>query len=399
MKIAFFTNNYYPRLSGVATSVSLLKRHLENSGVEVFVFAPSYQKYDDSEEKNVIRIRSLRFWWLKRFALPIPFFNIRKINRALKKIQPDIIHFHQPFLLGRLALRRGKKLKIPVVFTYHSLYEQYVHYFPFHQGICKRMANYYTRDSANRSDLVISPTEIITEYLKNLGVKTRIEIIPSGVDTRVYSRQLDRSKLVSFKKSLGITSNQRILLHVGRIVNEKNICFLLKAAQKILSEKKDIVLIIVGEGTLLNSCRRLTKHMGLQQQIIWVGAEYPEKLPWYYQASDLFLFTSKTDTQAIVIYEALASGLPVIAVESLASKAIIKNGVNGFRVIENVESFAKAVIDNLDSKDKNASLIKINEYTPSEMAKKIYNLYQKVLASQPLPKKNNSTIFTVQEPF
>jgi len=398
MKVAFFTNNYLPRISGVANSVEFLRKSLEELGIEVFVFAPSYEINDyPSSQERIIRIRSLRFWWLKRFAFPLPFFNIQKINRVLSRIQPDIIHFHQPFLLGRLALKWAIKSRVPVVFTYHSLYEEYVHYFPFHQKICKKMASYYTVDSANKSNLIICPTEQVADYLRAKGVSNRIVVVPTGIDFNCYGQRFTEKQLREFKQTLGITTDNKILLYVGRMVKEKNIQFLLRAAEKILKQRKDMILIMVGDGTLLSSYCRFAQKMRIDKQIIWTGSQPPEKLPWFYQIADLFLFPSKTDTQAIVLYEALASGLPVIAVASLASKAIVKNGDNGFLSSDDLGEFSRAVINNLSFKQKKPIFLEQKKYTPSGIALFVYQLYQKVISEYSFAKKYHSVSYKTNE--
>lgn len=379
MKIAFFTNNFLPRISGVAISVNTLKVSLEKMGVEVFIFAPCYQAfYPRDKEEKIIRIRSIRFWGLKRTAIPISFFNVQKINRYLKKIKPDLIHIHHPLLLGKFGLKKGLDYKIPVVFTFHTLYKRYGHYFPFNLSIFKQEIQKYILECANRSNLVIAPTKLIADYLESEGVKNKIAVMPSGIDIKKYNQSFSSAELEKFKKQLGIAVSSKVLLYVGRITPEKNIDFLIKVVKKIVKIRKDVVLIMVGDGILLNSRKRLTRKLKLNQNIIWTGLQPYEKLPLFYGIADLFLFPSRTDTQALVLYEALASGLPVVAIDSLASKAIIHNGKNGFIVPENIFQFARIIMSNLSFKKKKLINLK-KEYSSGQTTYKTYELYQQVI--------------------
>ena len=221
--------------------------------------------------------------------------------------------------------------------------------------------------------------------------------MPTGIDFNHYNQRFTKDQLNDFKKAIGIASDKKILLYVGRMVKEKNIQFMLEALEKILKARKDIILIMVGEGTILNSCRRLAQKLRINDQIIWTSAQPPEKLPWFYQIADLFLFPSKTDTQAIVLYEALASGLPVVAVNSLASKAIIENGHNGFLTGVNLEEFSKAVIDNLSFKQKKLIFLEQKKYAPAEIARAVRQLYQKVISENSVAKKDYSLIYETNE--
>lgn len=371
MTVIFFTNNFFPRLSGSAVSVYLLWTELIRKGVRCVVFCPKYHHGDDGDE--VVRIHSIRFWWLRNAALPIPFFRFHRIDEIVRKIQPDIVHIHQPFLLGEVGQRLAKKYRRPLVFTYHTRYEEYGHYIRFAKSWSARWAKRRAAEYVLASDATIIPTEGMKRFLIDEGIEGHLEVIPTGVDSMFFGREA-RFKI----------QNDKILLYVGRMVREKNLEFLLQAFRGVVkSASRSVVLWMVGDGVEMRRLRRYSRRLGIEQNIRWWGERMRRELPAIYRSADLFVFPSTSDTQALVLYEALASGLPVVAVRSLASEAIVHSNENGCLVKENLQVFARAILGHLDFKTQH----KIRELDPQKysietMADRMLTIYKNLTRSR-----------------
>lgn len=384
MKVAFFTNNFSPRLSGVAISNSLLKRGLTELGVEVFVFAPQYwSRFRRPQEENIFRIRSLRYP-KEKVAFPIPFFNCQKIQRAILEIKPDLIHIHQPFLLGRYGAKLAGRFNIPAVFTYHTLNEEYTHLIPVSQKMCKNYARISEKYCQARSRAMIAPTPGIKKYLEKNGMASRVEVIPTGIDFNLFSPdKLDPSLLQQARQELGICGRGPIFLYVGRTNAEKNISFLIKSFWHLTKKYSRAVLMIIGSGVQRASYIKMAEQLNIGNSIRWCGWVPQENLPYYYHLSNLLLFPSLTDTQGIVLYEALAMGLPVIALDSMASQAIVQESVNGSLVAKQTPlEFARAADQYIDFKSKMYWQLPRDSYSYHSMSANTLSLYNSILSRQ-----------------
>jgi len=377
LKIGFFTDSYFPYTSGVVHSIDTFHQELVALGHEVFIFAPSYPNIQDDQE-NVFRFSSLPAPTNRDFALAFPFsFHLGNI---LEKWQPEIIHAHSPFILGHVGSSCARRLEKPLFFTFHTLYDEYVHYFPIAQKITKNVVRSISRNFCNQSNVVIVPTEVVREHLLQMGVSTQIKKIPTGIKLSEFSNP-DRFWL---KKNYGIPERSKVLLFVGRLGQEKNIYFLLECFEKIFTELPRTFLVLVGSGPEEEGLKNWTISRGLGRNVIFAGKKDKSEMARHYEGSDLFVFTSLTETQGLVIAEAKAAGIPSVAVEANGVSEMVENGGDGFLTDADHDSFCEKVILLL----KNSKMRKRLSEKAKENIKRIssrnctlelIDIYQKVL--------------------
>lgn len=369
MKIALFTDSYVPYVSGVVRSVQLLKKELEALGNEVFLFAPKYPGFLDTE-KNIVRLPS--------FPLGYPGFRIPvALPGAIPDIPFDIVHSNSPFGLGRTAMKFAKRHGIPFVFTFHTRFTDYAHYVPLPKVFTRLFLYNVIKRFCNKCDRIIAPNKNTAEYIKNYGVKTAIEQIPSGIDEEL-SRKASSSGI---RAELGIPDDAPVLLFVGRLSKEKNIPFLFSAFKTVLSARNDARLLIVAGGPIEEGLKTLSASMGISGNTVFAGQKpYPRVLD-YFKAGDIFVFSSKSETQGLVIAEAKACGLPVVAVDSYGINDSVENGRDGFLVPENINEFAGKILLLLNDpglrERMSASAAKdsVRDFSSKNVAKKVLSVY------------------------
>jgi len=326
MRIAFFADSYKPYLSGVTNSAEILVNELRALGHRVYVLAPHYPNHTDTDP-DIIRFPSFAGGY-PRFRLAIPY--VKEIPAV------DIIHSHSPFQAGLLARFVARQRKIPFVYTFHTLFTRYVHYARF---VPKRLAKMgivaYLQAFCRGADQIITPSDMAKRVLRAWKIRTPIEIIPSGVELRHYpENQAEvRAKL---RRKYGIGENEKVLLYAGRISKEKNIPFILKAFEEIRSE--GVRLVLIGGGPLEPELRR--QH---GKQIILTGEiNYPEVLLYYF-IGDIFVFSSTTETQGMVLAEAKAAGLPVVALFAGGLTGTVRSGIDGYLVRRDLNAFVEHI--------------------------------------------------------
>jgi len=377
LKIGFFTDSYFPYTSGVVHSIDTFNQELVALGHEVFIFAPSYPNVQDDQE-NVFRFSSLPAPTNRDFTLAFPFsFHLGNI---LEKWQPEIIHAHSPFILGHVGSICARRLKIPLIFTFHTLYDEYVHYFPIAQKVTKNVVRSISRNFCNQSNVVIVPTEVVREHLLQMGVSTRIKKIPTGIKLSEFSNP-DRFWL---KKQYGIPDRSRVLLFVGRLGQEKNIYFLLECFQKIVAELPGTFLVLVGSGPEEEELKNWATVQGLSKNIIFAGKKDKSEMSRHYAGSDLFVFTSLTETQGLVIAEAKAAGIPSVAIKANGVSEMVENGEDGFLTDADQDLFTEKVIlllkDNIMRKRfSDRAKENVKRISSRRCALDLIDIYQEVL--------------------
>lgn len=388
MNIAFFTNNYLPYQGGVAISIKTFKDELEKLGHNVFVFAPKYPEYKD-REKNVFRMPSFKVH-SNGFYLPLPFTHF--VRQKFKALHIDIIHAHHFYMLGETAMRLAKENNIPLVFTHHTQYEKYLHYIPFDRGVTEPIVKNLVMSFCNQCDMVLAPSNFIKNSLVVKGINTKIQVLTTGVDT-------SKCIAMNVRNKLGISPGMKIILYAGRIAREKNLEFLVRSMINIIGKKPDTRGIIAGkesdDGNTKARLERMIKEAGMQQKIIFTGQLDCEELKAYYREADIFLFTSRSETQGLVILEAMAQGTPVIAVDDPSLREFVLNGKNGYLVPED-GSFSQRAIDVLkdESKMKRLSIgakETARNFSKRKLATRLVILYKEVLAQN--GQKTNSNIY------
>jgi glycosyltransferase involved in cell wall biosynthesis len=271
MKIGIFTNNYLPNPYGVPGSVETFRKEFEKMGHKVFVFAPDWPGYKDGN-KNVFRYPSLDIKIKFRFPLAIPYS--KKMDAILENLDLDIIHSQHPNLLGAAAEKWARKKNIPLVFTWHTLYDKYSHFVPF---LPKKLVNYWTirnaRNYANLADKVIAPTDSIIPILRKWKVKNDIIAIPTGVEEEIFS---DKNREKS-RRNFGFEEKNIVILLVSRLTEEKNVGFVFKSLAKILKSDSRIKFLVVGGGYLFDNIINWTRLKKLTGQIIFVGEKKTDR--------------------------------------------------------------------------------------------------------------------------
>jgi glycosyltransferase involved in cell wall biosynthesis len=328
MNIAFFADSYKPYISGVTNSAEILAKNLRLRGHRVYILAPSYPGHLDTDP-DIIRFPSIAGGYPK-FRLAIP------VVRNMPKV--DIIHSQSPFQAGLLARLIARRNKIPLVYSFHTFFTRYTHYARFvPKALAKMGIAAYISQYANGAEAVIAPSEVARRYLRRLGVNKRIEVIPSGVETDQLPDSLAETRR-ELRLRYGIPQDAIVLLYAGRVSREKNLAFLFKAFEHL--KRQNVYLAIVGNGPLDKELQQRHKR---DKNIIFVSeVSYPGILS-HYCLGDIFLFSSLTETQGMVIAEAKASALPVVALYAGALTGSVRNGIDGYLVPRNLANFTEHV--------------------------------------------------------
>ncbi|GAB6273178.1 MAG: glycosyltransferase family 4 protein [Peptococcaceae bacterium] len=327
MKIAFFSDSYRPYTSGVVISLDTFKKELTALGHNIYLFVPSYPNYRDNEE-NIFRFMALPAPTNPDFNIALPLS--RRAKSVIRSFQPDIIHVHSPFMLGKLGASYARQLNVPLVFTFHTLYEEYVHYVPLAPYIAKKTTRYFCRNFCNKCDLIIVPTAEIGNYLKWLGVTVPVKKVPTGLNMEDFTQI--KANVSWLRKSYDLGAEEKVLLFVGRLGQEKNLPFLLHAYKEVQEEFPVTRLVLVGGGPEEKNLKYLAKQLGITSKLIFTGALPKEKVIECYYAADLFVFASVTETQGLVLPEAKAAGLPIIALSAYGVKEMVADGEDGFLI-------------------------------------------------------------------
>lgn len=349
MKIGIFTESYRPTINGVVVSIDTFKEQLERRGHQVIIFAP-FNRHQKTAEAGIYRFPSIQFPQdpIYPLALPVPMA-IAKQELPIDLIaELDIIHIQHFAMMGQYGLNLGREFNIPTVYTYHTMAELYTSYLPLIGDIFDPTIRAWTRWTAGRATHVITPTQSVKKYLRGIGVRRPISVIPTGIHTRLYKRH----PKISLEKKYRIPTQSDILLYVGRLADEKNLRFLLKAFRQVQRERSDTHLLLVGDGPDKKHYERLVNLWGMAKQVTFTGFLPRAETIELFGAADLFVFPSITDTQGIVILEAMAAGTVPVAINRLGPHDIIKNNLTGRLVELNLEQFSGSILELLSDKTK-----------------------------------------------
>ncbi|RAK05248.1 glycosyltransferase involved in cell wall biosynthesis [Halanaerobium saccharolyticum] len=385
LKIAMFTNNYFPVIGGVPISIQRLSKALRKRGHEVKIFAPEYKEQTENEE-NIIRCNSLYHYQESGLEFPVTNIYSPQIKKEFVAEDFDLVHAHHPFWLGNKGRKLSERFNLPLAFTYHTRLEKYAHYVPnilfMRKLFANRLSHFLIKSFANKTDAVFAPTESTKEYLRNVGVSRYIKVMPTGIDFDYY--KCSQEKIDNLRSKL-IGDSEHLLISVSRLSKEKNLYFILDGIKR-LKEKSDLnfKLIIIGSGSEKESIERFIKDNDLENYIELIGAVDFKEMAKYYLASDLFVFASTTETQGMVLLEAMAGYNPVVAVKSSGIDDVIENDYNGYKTEEDIEKWSSRIEELLNNSDKfkqsSQNARKIAEsYSIEEMGAKAEKLYYKIL--------------------
>lgn len=348
LRIAMFTNNYYPFVGGVPISIDRLTRGLRKRGHTVVIFAPQYPEQEPDTDPDIIRCKLLRYHRTKLFDFAVTDLFSRDIDFEFARRGFDIIHVHHPFWMGAKGLTLGRKYGIPVVLTYHTRFDKYYHYLPVMKGFFKSyishsIVKYFTQ----RCDAVFSPTQTSLEYLESIGVRTPATILPTGVEIEEQDEPVGE-----LRKALA-PGGEALLCTVSRLAREKNIGFLLDGIRHIKEHTATpFKCVIIGDGPERGEMEDTISRTGLRGTVLLAGTVTPGEVARYYRASDLFVFASRSETQGMVLLEAMAGRCPVVAVSSGGVDDMVIDGYNGYKTREDIEDWSQRVIDLMANGEK-----------------------------------------------
>lgn len=383
LRVAMFTNNYLPFIGGVPISIERLRLGLQDLGSKVLLIAPRYRD-QPAVEPDTLRLPSLL-----AFGKPGDFrmanIFLPRVRRRLQRFRPDIIHVHHPVWVGSLGLYLGKRMNIPVVYTYHTRLEHYAHFVPLPGRLFRNFISHaLIKRFANKCDGIIVPTYSAEEYLRMIGVKTPTFVQPTGIE---YQRFLHMApeRIRELRQQLNIT-DELVLLTVSRLSSEKNLDFMIDAAAGLKrSSDHRFRLLIVGDGHQRGRLQQRIDDLDLNNCVTLLGSVAPAEMPLYYGLGDLFVFTSKSETQGMVLLEAMAAGLPVVAVRSSGTDDVIREGFNGYKTAGNQSAWT-AKVEELMGDETLRRRLGVNardfarDYSVDRFAREVKNIYAEILA-------------------
>lgn len=330
MRIALFTDTFPPQVNGVANVVRSSAEVLTENGHDVHIFTVTSGKSNEkpSREKfGLTRIFSMPFFGYpnERFSLPLGL-TLAKV----KLFKPDIIHAHTPFAIGWEAVLAKKILGVPLVGTHHTFFNHYLGHVHADYEWAKKLSWKYVAAYYNRCDLVTSPTASLADSLESCGVSSRIIVVPNSVDTDFFRPAADKKEKEKLKKQFDFSKN--VLVYMGRISYEKSIDVVMRAMLIIVGKSPEASFVIIGGGPERKKLEILTKRLGLENKVRFMGFLYGRELAQALQASDVFVTASKSENFPLSVIEAMASGLPVVAAFALGLPEIVEDGRSGFLV-------------------------------------------------------------------
>ena len=333
LRIGLFTEIYRPVVNGVVASIETLAEGLRGRGHQVYCFAPHMPGYVETDGP-VVRIPSLPLPTRTPYRLVIPLVSRRDVNAVIKRL--SVVHVHSPFVTGWMGVRYARRYGMPLVYTYHTQLEAYAHYVPFEANATRFAASQLTRTFANLVDAVVVPTPAMAERLKELGVTVRMEVVPSGIDVAHFAAGKRDENL---RARLGVRPGERLLLAVGRLAKEKNLELLLRALA--IANDSSLKLAVAGDGPHRQALEAIARAGGIAGSARFLGVVGREALPDLYASADAFVMPSTTETQGLVLAEALAAGALVIAADAPQNRDVL--GGAGILVPPAAEAFARAL--------------------------------------------------------
>jgi 1,2-diacylglycerol 3-alpha-glucosyltransferase len=382
MNILFISDVFFPRVNGVSTSINTFATELRALGHQVTLIAPSYTD-EDKQEEWIVRVPSHKIYFDPEDRL----MNFGKLKALLPWIRDkhfDVIHIHTPFTAHYVGIHFGKKLDIPVVETYHTFFEDYLHhYLPFiPQFISRKLARTISRRQCNAVDGIVSPSKPMLDVLKQYGIKTPAEVVATGLDDSSFAN-VDGEH---FRMSHDIPLTQPMLLFVGRVAHEKNIGFLIEMHVELIKNHPDALLVITGEGPAEESIKQSIEKLGISNKVRMIGyLDRGHELIACYKAADIFVFASKSETQGLVLLEAMAQGTAVVAIAELGTKSILIEGEGVLIAKDDINDFADKVSILLSDTPKRQMIgekgrqYAQEKWTAGILAKKVAKFYKSAI--------------------
>jgi len=336
MNILLMTNTYKPLLGGLEKYIESFTKEYRQHGHKVIIVVPEYPNM--RPEEDVVRIPAVKNFNGTDFSLQLPIPGV--LDEALGKFRPDIVHSQHPFLVGDTALRVASKYNVPLVFTHHTLYEENVHYMPGNEEALKRFMIELSTGYANLADCVFAPSESVMQMMKERGVQTPIHVVPTGIYVKDFSHGAGKV----LRKRLNISSHAFVVGYMGRLAPEKNLEFLARAVAAFMKKDAGVCFLIGGQGPSEEMIKDIFAREGLTDRLYLAGIFKGKDLADAYHAMDVFVFASQSETQGMVLDEAMASSVPVVAVDAPGVREVVQDRINGCLLPgENTDDFVSGL--------------------------------------------------------
>ena len=390
MRIGIFTDTYIPFINGVTTSVLMLKGALEKKGHEVFIVTVNnedlHYKYEDDDK--IIRIP----------GVPIGIYDYRltgiyplKAINKIKKWNLDVIHSQTEFGVGTFARIIAKQFNIPLVHTYHTMYEDYIHYITkgYFKKSSKKLVEYFTLFYCDKTitELVVPTKKTYELFKKKYKVDRNIYIVPTGIDVERFYRENNKVDVVKFRRELGLNKDDFVILFVGRIGREKNLDLLISSMKSLIDVSKKIKLLVVGDGPDADIYKEYVKKNNISNNVIFTGKVSWDNVVSYYIISDVFATASTTETQGLTVIEAMAASLPVVCINDESFTTTVINDLNGM-IFNNRREYKKAIITLFNDRKLLSNLgrqarIESEMHSSKYFAEKLLDVYNIAIKNKP----------------
>lgn len=387
MRIGLFTDSYPPYINGVSTSVAMLKKALEKKGHIVYVVTVSNNalKYEYDVENRIVRVPGIPIgiydYRLSRIY-PLPMIN------TMKSWNLDVIHSHTEFGIGILARLLAKQFDIPLVHTYHTLYEDYTHYIThgYFDKSSKKIVEYLTKFYCDKTanELIVPTNKIYKLFKEKYDFKKNIHIVPTGIEVdRFYTENVDKSYVQTLKKKLKLQKKDFVILFVGRLASEKNVEFLLNAEQKLIKKHSNIKLLIVGDGPDKEKYEEMANDLNISKNVIFNGKAAWEEMPFYYHCADIFATASTTETQGLTVIEAMAAGVVPLCIKDESFLGTVTHELNGL-IFNNEEEYISQVLSLYDNssllqKYNKQARIQAEHCSSASYAERVLEVYKRAM--------------------
>ena len=387
MRIGIFSETYEPYISGLVTSEVMLKKALERQGHEVYVVTANLEsfKYEYNEEEKILKIPGIPTGIYDSRMTSI--YPIQAVNK-IKSWKLDVIHSQTEFAIGTFARLIAKQYNIPLVHTYHTMYEDYIYYITkgYFEKSSKKLVEYLTKFYCDKTatELIVPTTKTYKLFKEKYKVEKNINIIPTGIDVeRFFKENINQKELSMLRRTWQIDKKDFIILFVGRLGEEKNVEFLINSQKNLVKKHPNIKLIIVGDGPDKEKYEQLTRKLDLENNIIFTGKTSWDEMPYYYQVADIFATASKTETQGLTVIEAMASNVVPVCMKDEAFESMITDELNGL-LFKNQEEYEDIILrlyddsNELERLDKQAR-IQAESYSSKFYADKVLAVYQRAI--------------------
>lgn len=380
MNILMMTNTYLPHTGGVARSVEWFSEEFRQQEHRVLIVAPTFEGMPP-DEVDVVRLPAIQKFNGSDFSVRLPIPGL--LTAALDDFQPEIVHSHHPFLLGDTALRVASGRNLPIVFTHHTMYERYTHYVPGDSPVLQRFAVRLATEYANLCDQVIAPSESIAAILADRGVHTPIAAVPTGI----HRERFAEGDGAAARRRYGIPAEALVVGHVGRLAPEKNLEFLARSVAEFIGRHDEVHFLVVGGGPSEAVIQRTFAARGLRDRLHQSHTRLDHgELADAYHAMDVFVFASQSETQGMVLAEAMTAGVPVIAVDAPGAREVVRDLENG-RLLqrEELDRFVAALewfhsrSDEDRARLKDGALRSAEEFAMPRCAARVLSIYASLI--------------------